>query len=197
MAKQPLQPESTAPSFLNLSGKNVGRFTILELLGRGGMGEVYRANDTRLKRQVALKRMTPALRDDKQSRQRLLKEAEWASRLNDSHIAAIYDVIEETNELFIVMEYVEGETLRKHLAQPIALAEFLSIAAQCATALVAAHKAGVLHRDIKPENIMLTHTGQVKVLDFGLAKNLPGNHETTTLDSGQFGFRRNFGLHGA
>jgi eukaryotic-like serine/threonine-protein kinase len=184
MAKQPLQPESTAPSFLNLSGKNVGRFTILELLGRGGMGEVYRANDTRLKRQVALKRMTPALRDDKQSRQRLLKEAEWASRLNDSHIAAIYDVIEETNELFIVMEYVEGETLRKHLAQPIALAEFLSIAAECATALAAAHKAGVLHRDIKPENIMLTHTGQVKVLDFGLAKNLPGNHENTTLDSG-------------
>lgn len=168
----------------DLSGKTIGRFAIQELLGKGGMGEVYRASDLRLKRQVALKRIAPHLRGDKRSRERLWKEAEWASRLSDSHIAAVHDVIEEENELFIVMEYVEGQTLRRRLAEPISVNEFLPIATECALALAVAHNAGVVHHDIKPENIMLTTSGQVKVLDFGVARNLPNCPETSTLSTG-------------
>jgi serine/threonine protein kinase/tetratricopeptide (TPR) repeat protein len=144
------------------------------------MGEVYLAEDTGLKRQVALKRISPALRADAESRQRLWKEAEWASRLNDPHIAAVYDVIDDGGEVFVVMEYVEGETLRHRIGRPLSIAEFLSIATQCAAALTAAHKAGLLHRDIKPENIMLTRDGQVKALDFGVARELPGSDHATT-----------------
>jgi tetratricopeptide (TPR) repeat protein/predicted Ser/Thr protein kinase len=181
MAAPRIQSEPAVNSAQDLSGTTVGRFAIQELLGKGGMGEVYRASDIRLKRQVALKRISPHLRGDKGSRERLWKEAEWASRLSDPHIAAVHDVIDEDNELFIVMEYVEGQTLRRRLAEPIAVPEFLPIATECALALAAAHNAGVLHRDIKPENIMLTRAGQVKVLDFGVAKNLPGCPQNTTL----------------
>jgi eukaryotic-like serine/threonine-protein kinase len=144
------------------------------------MGEVYLAEDTGLKRQVALKRITATLCADAKSRQRLWKEAELASRLNDPHIAAVYDVIEDEEEMFVVMEYVEGETLRHRLARSLTIDEFLSIATQCASALSAAHRAGLLHRDIKPENIMLTPAGQVKALDFGVARELPGSNEATT-----------------
>lgn len=150
---------------------------------------MYLADDTGLKRQVALKRISPALRADAESRQRLWKEAEWASRLNDPHIAAVYDVIDDGGEVFVVMEYVEGETLRHRIGRPLSIAEFLSIATQCAAALAAAHKAGLLHRDIKPENIMLTRSGQVKALDFGVARELPGpDHATTrhTFESARF-----------
>ncbi len=178
-----MQSEPAVNSAQDLSGTIVGRFAIQELLGKGGMGEVYRASDIRLKRQVALKRIAPHLRGDKGSRERLWKEAEWASRLSDPHIAAVHDVIDEGNELFIVMEYVEGQTLRRRLADPISVPEFLPIATECALALAAAHNAGVLHHDIKPENIMLTTAGQVKVLDFGVAKNLPGSPQTTTLSA--------------
>jgi eukaryotic-like serine/threonine-protein kinase len=184
MAEPRVQSDPAANSARDLSGTTIGRFAIQELLGKGGMGEVYRASDIRLKRQVALKRIAPHLRGDARSRERLWKEAEWASRLSDPHIAAVHDVIEEENELFIVMEYVEGQTLRQRLAEPISVPEFLPIATECALALAAAHKAGVLHRDIKPENIMLTASGQVKILDFGVAKNLPGRPETTTLSTG-------------
>jgi TolB-like protein len=144
------------------------------------MGEVYLAEDTGLKRQVALKRIAPALRADVKSRQRLWKEAQRASRLNDPHIASVYDVIEEGDEIFVVMEYVEGETLRHRLARSMTLREFLPIATQCAAALAAAHQAGLLHRDIKPENIMLTSSGQVKTLDFGVARELFGSDSATT-----------------
>jgi eukaryotic-like serine/threonine-protein kinase len=178
-----MQSDLAVTSARDLSGTTIGRFAIQELLGKGGMGEVYRASDLRLKRQVALKRIAPHLRGDKRSRERLWKEAEWASRLSDPHIAAVHDVIEEENELFIVMEYVEGRTLRRRLAEPISVLEFLPIATECALALAAAHNAGVVHRDIKPENIMLTTSGQVKVLDFGVAKNLPSRPETSTLST--------------
>jgi serine/threonine protein kinase len=134
------------------------------------MGEVYRAEDTVLKRPVALKRMAPHLRDDPTSRQRFLHEAERASKLNDPHIAGIYDVLQESGEIFLVMEFIEGETLRQRLKQPSPLPEFLEFAVQSAGALTAAHTRGILHRDIKPENIMLRRDGYVKVLDFGLAK---------------------------
>ena len=174
-----MQSDIAVTSARDLSGTIIGRFAIQELLGRGGMGEVYRASDLRLKRQVALKRIAPHLRGDKRSRERLWKEAEWASRLSDPHIAAVHDVIDEENELFIVMEFVEGQTLRRRLAEPISIIEFLPIATECALALAAAHNAGVVHHDIKPENIMLTTSGQVKVLDFGVAKNLPSQREST------------------
>jgi serine/threonine protein kinase/tetratricopeptide (TPR) repeat protein len=189
MAEARIQHDPAPASNSDLNGKTVGRFYIRERLGGGGMGEVYLADDTGLKRQVALKRISPALRADAESRQRLWKEAEWASRLNDPHIAAVYDVIEDGGEVFVVMEYVEGETLRHRIGRPLSIAEFLSIATQCAAALTAAHKAGLLHRDIKPENIMLTRAGHVKALDFGVARELPGpDHATTrhTFESARF-----------
>jgi serine/threonine protein kinase/tetratricopeptide (TPR) repeat protein len=174
MATPRIQRDPALRSASDLTGKVVGRFRIFARLGSGGMGEVYLAEDTGLKRRVALKRITPALRVDAMSRQRLWKEAELASRLNNPHIAAIYDVIEDGDEVFVVMEYVEGETLRQRLRRPLRIDEFLSIATQSSAALAAAHQAGLLHRDIKPENLMLTGSGEVKALDFGVARELPG-----------------------
>ena len=126
MAEPRTQSDIAVTSARDLSGTIIGRFVIRELLGKGGMGEVYRASDLRLKREVALKRIAPHLRGDKRSRERFWKEAEWASRLSDPHIAAVHDVIDEENELFIVMEYVEGQTLRRRLTEPISAIEFWS-----------------------------------------------------------------------
>jgi tetratricopeptide (TPR) repeat protein/tRNA A-37 threonylcarbamoyl transferase component Bud32 len=179
MADQTAQRDQVPPAGFDLIDKPVGRFRIRRRLGAGGMGEVYLAEDTGLKRQVALKRIASRLRANAKSRQRLWKEAECASRLNDPHVASIYDVIEDGNDLFVVMEYIEGETLRKRLARTLTIGEFVSIAAQSASGLAAAHHAGLLHRDIKPENIMLTPSGQVKILDFGLARELPIADEAT------------------
>jgi serine/threonine-protein kinase len=153
------------------------------------MGEVYRADDTKLKRSVALKRMSSQLRADEHYRQRFLKEAELASGLADPHIAVIYELLEEKDETFLVMEYVEGTTLRPRLQRPFPLEEFLPVAIQCAEALAAAHEKGVVHRDIKPENIMLTPKGQVKILDFGVAKRLvrPADADATASTASQPG----------
>ncbi len=147
------------------------------------MGEVYLADDTRLKRPVALKRLAPRLQSDKEYRDRFLREAQYASGLNYQNIASVYDVLEANNELFVVMEYVEGQTLRQRLAKPLCIEEFLDIAVQCAAALTAAHGRGIAHRDIKPENIMLSASGQVKILDFGVAKQLPHLDEAVTMES--------------
>ena len=155
-----------------LTGSTIGRFAIGERLGKGGMGEVYRAEDTRLKRTVALKRLSPHLRLDPLYRRRFEAEAERASRFNDAHVAAVYDVIDEEGEIFLVMEFVEGQNLRQRLNEPMSLSQFLAIAVQCVQGLVAAHEHGIVHCDIKPENIMLTSDGQVKILDFGVAKHL-------------------------
>jgi len=163
----------------DFTGTTVGRFVIRRLLGQGGMGQVYEAEDTRLKRPVALKRMAPQLRADEHYRRRFLKEAECASRLNHQHIAGIYDVFEQDGEVFLVMEFVAGETMRQRLQRPFPLDEVLDIFTQCATALVAAQEQGIVHRDIKPENIMLTPSLQAKILDFGVARVQPRPGEAT------------------
>jgi len=146
------------------------------------MGEVYRAEDTRLKRTVALKRLSPYLRVDSAYRSRFQEEAERASRFTDPHVAAIYDVMDEQDETLLVMEYVEGQTLRRRLHDPMNLDEFLKIAVECAEALVAADHVSIVHCDIKPENIMLSTAGNVKILDFGVAKFLPRSDQSSTVD---------------
>jgi tetratricopeptide (TPR) repeat protein len=158
--------------FPGVDGVLAGRFHIEARLGAGGMGEVYRARDTTLRRLVAIKRTQHAATES--DRKRFLHEGQRASALNHPGIAAIYDVFTEGGEVYLVMEYVEGETLRARLARPISESEFRRIATEASAALAAAHDKGILHRDIKPENIMLTnsgtHPGQVKLLDFGLAQ---------------------------
>jgi eukaryotic-like serine/threonine-protein kinase len=171
------------PEHEDLTGRTIGRFVIRARLGSGAMGEVYRADDTRLKRPVALKRIAAQLRADPVFRERLAHEAELASRLNDPHIAGVYDIFEEGRETFLVMEFVEGETLRERLRRRLSLAEFFDIATQCCAALASAHGRGILHCDIKPANIVLTPQGRVKILDFGLAKRLPGSGDSATLAS--------------
>ena len=167
----------------DLTGSTVGRFKIVGRLGIGGMGEVYRAEDTRLRRVVAIKRLAPRLAGDKDEVHRFLREGQRASALNHPNIAGIYDVIEEKAEIFLVMEFVEGHTLRDRLFQPIDLELFLNIAAQSCEALAAAHEKGILHGDIKPENIMLTTSGQVKLLDFGVARRMPTADDMTITGS--------------
>jgi serine/threonine protein kinase/tetratricopeptide (TPR) repeat protein len=166
----------------NLSGTTIGRFRVGDRLGGGGMGEVYRAEDPKLKRTVAVKRLAAQLRNDVVYRRRFLAEAERVSRFSNAHVAALYDVLEEKGETFLVMEYIEGETLRQRLRRPLILEEFFSIASQCAEGLGAAHDHGIVHCDIKPENIMLTIEGQVKILDFGVAKYLPRSDQSSTID---------------
>jgi tetratricopeptide (TPR) repeat protein/predicted Ser/Thr protein kinase len=160
----------TPPVVFDLTGTNVGRFIVGARLGMGGMGLVYRAEDTTLKRVVAIKRLAPQSQFDERDRDRFLREAQRASALNHPNVAAIYDVLQHRGEILLVMEYVEGFTLRQRMTQPILIEEFLEIAAQCAEGLGAAHEKRILHGDIKPENIMLTASRRVKILDFGVAK---------------------------
>jgi serine/threonine protein kinase/Tol biopolymer transport system component len=155
----------------SLAGQSVGRYLLLELLGRGGMGEVYLAHDPRLNRRVALKLLPPGIADEGARVRRFEQEARAASAISHPNVAHIYEIGEEQGQRYIAMEYVCGHTLRQALQKgSLGVCEALDIAAQIAMALAAAHKAGVLHRDIKPENIVLRDDGYVKVLDFGLAK---------------------------
>lgn len=152
------------------------------------MGEVWYAEDTTLHRPVALKRLAAKVNRDPAARRRILREAQRACALSSDHIAGVHDVVEESGECFLVMEYVEGETLRQRLHQPIPLPQFFEIATQCAEALGAAHQHAIVHCDVKPDNIMLTPEGRVKILDFGLAKHLPLSDQSSTLDrTGLFG----------
>jgi serine/threonine protein kinase/tetratricopeptide (TPR) repeat protein len=160
----------TPPVVHDLTGSIVGRFAIRERIGAGGMGQVYQAEDNTLKRVVAIKRMAPQRQFDERDRQRFLKEAQRASALNHPNIAAIYDVLEDRGEILLVMEYVEGVTLRQRMKEPISIEDFLDVAIQCAEGLGAAHEQRIVHGDIKPENIMLTPAKRVKILDFGVAK---------------------------
>ena len=163
-------PAARAEAADALAGTTIGRFAISKRLGAGGMGQVYGAEDTTLKRFVAIKRMAPQSNSSTADRKRLLKEAQRASALNHPNVGAIHDVIEHAGELWLVMEYVEGETLRQRLTRPIPADEFFAIAIQCCEGLQAAHEKGIIHGDIKPENIMLTPGNRVKILDFGVAR---------------------------
>ena len=152
-------------------GQIISHYRIVEKLGRGGMGEVYLAEDKRLGRKVAIKFLPAEVATNEIARQRLLREAQTAATLDHPNICAIYEVGQEGGYSFIVLQYVEGETLAARIKRQLPdLREALAIAAQVADALHEAHARGIVHRDIKPENIMLTTRGQVKVLDFGLAK---------------------------
>jgi eukaryotic-like serine/threonine-protein kinase len=154
----------------DLTGAIIGRFTITRRLGAGGMGQVYAAEDTTLRRVVAIKRMAPHSQPSEADHKRLLKEAQRASALNHHGIGGIYDVFEHAGELWLVMEYVEGETLRQSLKKPISTEEFFEIAIQCCEGLQAAHEKGIIHGDIKPDNIMIGPGNRVKILDFGVAR---------------------------
>jgi len=152
-------------------GKRLGSYEIVELIGAGGMGQVYRATDTRLKRQAAIKILPPALAADHDRLSRFQREAEVLASLNHPQIAAIYGVEESAGVTALVMELVEGDDLSQRIARgAIPLDEALAIARQIADALEAAHEQGIIHRDLKPANIKVRHDGTVKVLDFGLAK---------------------------
>jgi eukaryotic-like serine/threonine-protein kinase len=153
-------------------GEHIGHYEILSLIGTGGMGEVYLAQDERLNRRIALKLLpVHSYLQGKDPLRRFQQEAQAASALNHPNIITIYELGELDGEQFIATEFVEGETLRHHLKRPgWDLDKVLAIAIQTASALAAAHEAGIVHRDIKPENIMLRRDGIVKVLDFGLAK---------------------------
>src|SRR5687767_12321996 len=157
----------------NLEGQRLGPYQLGARIGVGGMGEVYKANDTRLDRTVAVKVLTAQIAEDPQSRERFDREARAAGALNHPHICTLHDVGHHQGIDFLVMEYLEGETLADRLARsrdaPLPLHEAQRFTIQIASALNRAHRAGIIHRDIKPSNIMLTKAG-VKLLDFGLAK---------------------------
>jgi len=152
-------------------GHFVAHYKILEKLGEGGMGVVYKAEDTKLKRTVALKFLSPELTKDPQSKARFTKEAQAAAALDHPHICAVFEIGEAESTTYIAMPYVRGQSLKEKIAAgPLAVEEALDIAGQVGEGLKEAHEKGIIHRDIKPANIMLTEKGQAKIMDFGLAK---------------------------
>lgn len=164
------------------SGTRLGPYRIEALIAAGGMGEVYRATDTRLKREVAVKVLPSRFIAEPTAKQRFEREAHTASALNDPHICTIYDVGEHEGKQFLVMELLEGQTLRQYMhGQSLAVEQVLKLGAQIAGALQTAHGKGIIHRDIKPANIFVTVAGEIKVLDFGLAKLLPQTDQDATL----------------
>src|SRR6185436_20183664 len=165
-------PIDTLPSE-SLEGQRIGPYQLRERIGAGGMGEVYRARDTKLDRQVAIKVLLPAVANDPDRLARFSREARVLASLNHPHIAQIHGLEDAEGVRALVMELVEGPTLADRIAKgPIPVDEALSVARQIAEALEAAHEQGIVHRDLKPANIKVREDGTVKVLDFGLAKAL-------------------------
>ena len=163
-------------------GKTVLHFKILEKLGEGGMGVVYKAEDTKLKRTVALKFLPPELTRDSQAKARFIQEAQAAAALDHPHICAVFEIGEAEGTTYIAMPFVKGRSLKERIAAgPLSMEEALDIAGQVAEGLKEAHERGIIHRDIKPANIMLTEKGQAKIMDFGLAKLEAGVDLTKTM----------------
>ncbi len=163
------------PERLSVIGQKLANYQVLSKLGEGGMGEVYRARDIKLGREVAIKVLPDATAGDEDRVARFEREAKALAALNHPHIAALYGMEEASGRHFLVMELVEGDTLADRLkAGPLPVAEALAIARQMADALEAAHERGIIHRDLKPANVKVTPDGKVKVLDFGLAKAIEG-----------------------
>jgi eukaryotic-like serine/threonine-protein kinase len=152
-------------------GAQIGSYEIKRRIGSGGMGIVYLGHDTRLDRQVAVKALAPVNPFNSQQKERFRTEARAAAKLAHPGIATIYSLEEQEGNLYMISEYVQGRTLREIISEKsLSLSQVLDIAVQMARALVAAHENGIIHRDLKPENIMMTASGTVKILDFGLAR---------------------------
>ncbi len=163
------------------SGSKLGPYEIVSPLGAGGMGEVYRARDARLDRDVAIKVLPEAFAQDPDRVARFQREAKVLASLNHPHIAAIYGFEEAEGKRFLVMELVEGATLADRLRDgPLSVEESLTIGKQIAEALESAHERGIIHRDLKPANVKITPDGVVKVLDFGLAKAMAADDRSST-----------------
>ena len=155
----------------SIVGQTVSHYVLVEKLGAGGMGEIYKARDSRLNRIVAVKVLAPGKTGDPERRRRFIQEAQAASALNHPNIITIHDILPEGDTQYMVMEYVSGKTLHDLISSGrLPVAQVLQLATQMANALAVAHHAGIIHRDLKPANVMVTGSGLVKVLDFGLAK---------------------------
>src|SRR3984957_8852782 len=154
----------------DLLGHSLAHFRIVEKIGEGGMGVVYRATDEKLRREVALKVLPESFAKDEDRRRRFLREARSAAAITHANIATVHDVGEADGHVFIAMELVEGETLRVRIERGLSIGDSVRIAKEIARGLARAHEKGIVHRDLKPENVMITRHDEVKILDFGLAK---------------------------